>query len=159
MVSTATDIIHFHGLPAVAKRCHKFPNHQLVDPLLSLGKLTEHGCRIIFKQNIVEVTNSNGLLILEGQKPVGWNIYTVPLPLGQPQNIPQNIPQTLQFITPVKVPKNSQDKLSQLPKPGSELPKLGPEVIPAGPGVFSTVSHYVTGHSNPRLEKPGSENP
>ena len=38
LVSTAIDIINFHGLPAATKTCHKFPNDQLVDPLLSLGK-------------------------------------------------------------------------------------------------------------------------
>ena len=48
LVSTATDIINFQGLPKAATECHKFPNNQLVDPLLSLGKLTEHGCPVIF---------------------------------------------------------------------------------------------------------------
>ena len=66
----------------------------------------------------MEVTNIDGLLILVGRKPVGRNIYTVPLPLGHPPNIPQNIPQTLRLIDPVKVPKNSRDNPSQLPKLG-----------------------------------------
>ena len=82
LVSTATDFINFQGLPIAATQCHKFPNNQLVDPLISLGKLTEHGCQVKFKKETVEVTNSDGLLILVGQKPIGRNIYTVPLPLG-----------------------------------------------------------------------------
>ena len=104
LVSTATDIINFHGIPTAAKKCHKFPNHQLVDPLLSLGKLTEHGCNVNFKKNTVEVTNSAGITILVGQKPLGRNIYTVPLPLGQPKNIPQDISVKDPKIS-VKVPK------------------------------------------------------
>ena len=60
LVSTATDVINFHGLPPAATKCHKFPNNQLVDPLISLGKLTEHGCHVIFKKHTVEVTNENG---------------------------------------------------------------------------------------------------
>ena len=75
LVSTATDIINFQGLPVAATRCHKFPNNQLVDPLISLGKLTEHGCHVNFKKKTVEVTNSDGLLVLVGQKPIGRNIY------------------------------------------------------------------------------------
>ena len=35
--ATATDIINLQGLPVAATTCHKFPNSQLVDPLLSLG--------------------------------------------------------------------------------------------------------------------------
>ena len=104
LVSTATDIINFHGIPTAAKKCHKFPNHQLVDPLLSLGKLTEHGCNVNFKKNTVEVTNSDGITTLVGQKPIGRNIYTVALPLGTTQNIPQDI-QT--FINHAAVPKIS----------------------------------------------------
>jgi len=118
LVSTATDIINFHRLPTAAKTCHKFPDNQLVDPLLSLGKLTEHGCRVIFKRDTVEVTNSDCLLVLVGQKPIGRNIYTVPLPLGQSQNIPQNIPRTLT----VKVPKNRRDNPARLPTHPSHLP-------------------------------------
>ena len=64
LVSTATDFINFQGLPRAATQCHKFPNNQLVDPLISLGKLTEHGCQVKFKKETVEVTNSDGLLIL-----------------------------------------------------------------------------------------------
>ena len=70
LVSIATYIIfNYQGIPSVAKECHKFPNHQLVDPLLSLGKLTEHGCNVNFKKDSVEVTNSDGITILVGQKP------------------------------------------------------------------------------------------
>ena len=63
--------------------CHKFPNHQLADPLLSLGKLTEHVCNVGFKKDTVEVTNADRITILVGQKLIGRNIYTVPLPLGE----------------------------------------------------------------------------
>ena len=91
LVSTATDIINFHDIPTEAKKCHNFPNHQLVDPLLSLGKLTEHGCNVNFTKNTVGVTNSYGITILIGQKPIGRNIYTAPLPLGTTQNIPLDI--------------------------------------------------------------------
>ena len=80
LVSTATDIINFQGIPTAAKECHKFPNCQLVDPLLSLGKLTEYGCNINFKKDTVEVINADGITILIGQKPVGRNVYMVPLP-------------------------------------------------------------------------------
>ena len=114
LISTATDIIKFHGLPTEARRCHKFPNHQLVGPLLSLGKLTQHGSRVLFKKDTVGVTNSDGLLILVGQKPVGRNIYTVPLPTGPSPNNPQNIPQTLQFITPAKAKKKPGQTISPI---------------------------------------------
>ena len=60
----------------------------------------------MFKKDTVDVTNKDGLLILVGQKPVRRNIYTVPLPLGQPPPVPPTVPQTLQLITPVTVPKN-----------------------------------------------------
>ena len=84
--ATETDIINLQGL-------------QLVDPLLSLGKLTAHGCRVIFKRDTVEVTNREGLLILVGHKPLGRNIYTVPLPLGRHGIIPRNIPRSVQLHT------------------------------------------------------------
>ena len=42
LVSTATDVINYQGLPPGATMCHKFPDRQLVDPLLSLGKLTTY---------------------------------------------------------------------------------------------------------------------
>ena len=150
-MSTATEIVNFHGLPTAAKICHKFPDNQLVDPLLSLGKLTEHGCRIVFKKDMVEVTNSDGLLILVGQKPIGRNIYTVPLPLGQ---LPQNIPRTLQVVTPTKninpmeVLTNSRDSPAQLLAHHSPPLKLGSKPRPE-------VSFYMTGHSKPQLTRPG----
>ena len=63
LVSTATDKINFYGIPTEAKKCHKFPNGQLIDPLLSLGKLTAHGCNVLFKKNVIEVTNGAGTII------------------------------------------------------------------------------------------------
>ena len=42
-------------------------------------------------KNAVEVTNSDGITILIGQKLIGRNIYTVPLPLGKTKNIPPDI--------------------------------------------------------------------
>ena len=79
LVSAATDVINFHGIPTAAKKYHKFPNHPLVDPLMSLGKLTEHGCNANFRKDKVEVTNSDGITISVGQKPIGRNIYTLSL--------------------------------------------------------------------------------
>ena len=81
LISTATDIINFHEFPMDATKCHKFPNYQLVDPLFSLGKLTEHGCNVTFKRDTVEVTDSDGITILVGQK-THWEKYlhsTTPL--------------------------------------------------------------------------------
>ena len=124
--ATTTDIINLQGLPIAAKKCHKFPNNQLVGPLLSLGKLTAHGCRVIFKADTVEVTNREGLLILVGHKPLGRNIYTVPLPLGHQENVPRNIPQSVRLhtptknIPPVKVPKIGRDTPHHLPNTTSE---------------------------------------
>ena len=69
LVSTATDVINFHGLPTAACECHKFPDHQLVDPLVSPGKLAANGCNVTFNANIVEVTNQEGTTILLGTKP------------------------------------------------------------------------------------------
>ena len=110
LVSTATDVINFQGLPTAAKGCHKFPNTELVDPLLSLGKLTENGCTVVFKRKTFEVTNRNGTVVLVGQKPLGRNVYTVLLPLGNPQNVPQ----TLQFINTEAVPKNSPENCNDI---------------------------------------------
>ena len=97
LVSTATDVINYHGLPLAAKRCHKFPDRQLVDPLLSLGKLTTYGCGVTFNDNNVVVTNREGLVVLIGTKPRGRNVYTVPLPNG--------VPTTNSFPPTVTVPK------------------------------------------------------
>ena len=120
LVSTATDIINFQGLPAAATQCHKFPNNQLVDPLLSLEKLTKHGCQVIFKKNTVEVTNKDGLLILVGQKPIGRNIYTVPLPLGHSHPA---VPHTL------TVPKNGGVKPNTCPMHDTR-PNTRPDTCP-----------------------------
>ena len=137
LVSTATDVINFHGIPTAAKKCHKFPNHQLINPLLSLGKLTEHGCNVNFRKYTVEVTNSDGLTILVGQKYIGRNIYTVPLPLGKSQHAPKDIPS---FITP----------------------KDNPSFITQIPASATTVEHGVPGqpdYAKPRLGKLESGNP
>ena len=69
LTSTATDILNYQGLPAAATPCHKFPDDQLVDPLLSLGKLAAHGCRIVFTGDKVTVTNPAGTVALIGRKP------------------------------------------------------------------------------------------
>ena len=66
LVSTATDIINYQGLPPAATPCHKFPDKQLVDPLLPLGKLATHGCRIAFIGDKVTVTNPQGTVVLIG---------------------------------------------------------------------------------------------
>ena len=117
--ATATDIMNLQRLPVAATTCHKFLNNQLVDPLLSLKKLTAHGCPVVFKKDTVEVINRDGLLILVGHKPLGRNIYAVPLPLGHSENIPRNIRFT-KNITPVKGPKISQDTSPKLPIEPSE---------------------------------------
>jgi len=83
LTSTATDVLNYQGLPAAATPCHKFPDDQLVDPLLSLGKLATHGCRIVFAGDKVTVTNPAGTVALIGRKPCNRNVYTVPLPLGR----------------------------------------------------------------------------
>ena len=75
---------NFQDILTEASRYRKFPDHRLVDPFLSMGKLTEHGCNDVkFKKDTVEVTNSEGITILMGQKPVERTIYTVPLSLGK----------------------------------------------------------------------------
>ena len=85
---TATDVINYQGLPSAATPCHKFPDHQLVDPLLSLGKLATHGCHITFVGDKVTVTNPDGKIVLVGRKPRHRNVYTVPLPIGRPSPPP-----------------------------------------------------------------------
>ena len=93
LTSTATDVINYQGLPAAATPCHKFPDDQLVDPLLSLGKLATHGCQIVFDGDKVTVTNPAGTVALIGRKPCNRNVYTVPLPLGRaPPKLTVNIP-------------------------------------------------------------------
>ena len=88
LVSTATDIINYQGLPPAATPCHKFPDRQLVDPLLSLGKLATHGCKIAFVGDKVTVTNPDGIVVLIGRKSPHQNVYTVPLPIGRPDITP-----------------------------------------------------------------------
>ena len=97
LVSTATDVINYQGLPTASTPCHKFPDKQLVDPLLSLGKLVTHGCRIAFAGDKVTVTNPQGIVVLIGSKPPHWNVYTVPLPIGRAR---PKLPTTIDFPTP-----------------------------------------------------------
>ena len=78
LTSTATDIINYQGLPPAATPCHKFPDDTLVDPLLSLGKLATHGCRIVFSGDKVTVTNPAGTVALIGRKPVSYTHLTLP---------------------------------------------------------------------------------
>ena len=77
-----------------------------------------------------------------GGKPIGWNFYTMPLPLGLSQ---PNIPRTLNIIkdiNPPEVPKNSRDSTVQTPSRRSHLPK-------------TEVSFHMTRHIEPRLPKAG----
>ena len=110
LVSTATDVINYQGLPPAATPCHKFPDRQLVDPLLSLGKLATHGCRIAFAGDKVTVTNPQGTVVLIGSKPPHRNVYTVPLPIGQARS---KLPVTINFPTlPASTQKISGDPSS-----------------------------------------------
>ena len=102
LVSTATDVINYQGLPPAAIPCHKFPNRQLVDPLLSLGKLATHGCCIAFVGDKVTVTNPQGTVVLIRSKPPHRNVYTVPLPFGQAR---LELPATINFPT---IPASTQ---------------------------------------------------
>ena len=109
LVSTATDVINYQGLPAAATPCHKFPDDQLVDPLLSLGKLATHGCRIVFAGDKVTVTNPAGTVALIGRKPYNRNVYTVPLPIGRA--LP---PPTIDFPTPAPKISGNQNIANQV---------------------------------------------
>ena len=152
LISTATGIINFQGIPTPTKNGHKFPNNKLVDPLLSLGKLTEHSCNVNFTKNTVEVTNCDGITILVGQKPIGRNIYTLPLPIGKTQQVPKDIPHQLQFITHAAVTEDP--KICGVNGAPASANKVEHEV-PVKPeyGVFHA------SRSTPRLEKPGLGDP
>ena len=73
----------------------------MVDPLLSLRKLTHYGCPVTFVDNTVTVTNPDGVVILVGRKLCGRNIYTVPLPKGlRPRVFPSTITLPAQATAP-----------------------------------------------------------
>jgi len=43
----ATDLMRYPSLPLGARKCHKFADHEMTEPLVSVPQLAGHGCTIV----------------------------------------------------------------------------------------------------------------
>ena len=84
MKSTHTGNLLLPNLPQEARTAHLFP--KMNAPLLSIPKLCDAGCTAEFKRHCVTVTDSNGVLVLEGGRDPATNLWTVDLDLNTTNN-------------------------------------------------------------------------
>ena len=77
MTSLATDIIKFSNLPLAAKKCHKFKEIWL--PLLSVPQLCKSKLTVTFKGETVEISNSEGDVLITGFLDPAKDLFMVPI--------------------------------------------------------------------------------
>ena len=77
MTSLATDIIKFNNLPLAAKKCHKFKEIWL--PLLSVPQLCKSKLTVTFKGETVEISNSEGEVLITGYLDPEKDLFMVPI--------------------------------------------------------------------------------
>ena len=77
MTSLATDIIKFNNLPLAAKKCHKFKEIWL--PLLSVPQLCKSKLTVTFKGETVEISNSEGEVLITGYLDPAKDLFMVPI--------------------------------------------------------------------------------
>ena len=77
MVSLAEDVIQFNKLPLAAKKCHKFKEIWL--PLLSLPQLCKNKLTVTFTGETVEVSDSDGNILITGFLDTVKNLFIVPI--------------------------------------------------------------------------------
>ena len=77
MESLAADIIHFDKLPLAAKKCHKFREIWL--PLLSVPQLCKANLTVTFKGETVEVSDSDGNILITGFLDPIKGLFMVPI--------------------------------------------------------------------------------
>ena len=77
MESLAEDIIYFNKLPLATKKCHKFKEIWL--PLLSVPQLCKAKLTVIFKGETVEVSDSDGNVLVTGFLNPVKGLFLVPI--------------------------------------------------------------------------------
>ena len=77
MTSLAIDIIKFSNLPLAAKKCHKFKEIWL--PLLSVPQLCKCKLTVTFKVETVEISNSEGDVLITGFLDPTKDLFMVPI--------------------------------------------------------------------------------
>ena len=77
MTSLATDIINFNNLPLAAKKCHKFKEIWL--PLLSIPQLCKSKLTVAFKEETVDISNSEGDVLITGFLDPVKDLFMVPI--------------------------------------------------------------------------------
>ena len=77
MTSLATDIIKFSNLLLAAKKCRKFKEIWL--PLLSVPQLCKSKLAVTFKSETVEISNSEGEVLITGYLDPAKDLFMVPI--------------------------------------------------------------------------------
>ena len=77
IVSLAEDNIYFSKLPLAAKKCHKFNKIWL--PLLSVPQLCKNKLTVTFKGETVEVSDSDGNVLIKGFFNPVKDLFMVPI--------------------------------------------------------------------------------
>ena len=88
MTSVATDELDLPSLPKAARSCYKF--NDIAEPLISLKKIVNSGCDVLFEATKVTIRDSNtGKPVLTGKLDPIKNLYTVPLHETRPRTNPR----------------------------------------------------------------------
>lgn len=78
MYSVASNVLKLCQLPMGARRCHKFAEVHL--PLISVGKICQHGFTVTFTHDSVVVTHDRDAeVVLRGIRDPVRNLYMIPL--------------------------------------------------------------------------------
>ena len=116
MYSVASDVLKIAQLPVQARTCHKFAEVRL--PLISVGKICQHGHTVVFTRDAVEVIrDTDGRVVLKGTRDPVRNLYMIPIDgSGEKSRCGTH-----------KVPKTSILRPQQIKRP---IPRKGPPPPP-----------------------------
>ena len=98
MHSVATDVIRLDGVPKEALKCKKFVEVTL--PLVSVGKLCQHGMHIHFDEHFVRVYDAHGCLVVQGHRDKRQNIYLIPVGMAAPRVKKPPVTETANLAAP-----------------------------------------------------------
>ena len=108
----ATDIMKYPSLPMGARRCDKFKDDEMADPLVSVPQLAEHGCTIVMNDKCGIIYNQDNTPVLIAPYDRERRAYLVPLQ----ENANPKLMTDIEGFTPMRHRAQSAYEVQAIPE-------------------------------------------